>query len=242
MPPPAEIHTGAESEDAAVEAEDNEGAEEGLGRDGARVSSAAVGRPPACCSLCLEPWTCNDAHRICCIPCGHVYGRSCLVRWLQHCGNMSAKCPQSREQFELRHIIDLYAPGNLWDGCCRAQEIKERIIAQVSEATVAELAMEFQSKLDEAYSKNVAALLSNLTKIYQEQLDRDVGAMVKTFVSMKEQMKKMAGQNATPMDLIELVEQSYTQLPIPSHPPPDGTSEVVLNARDCLICRRNVSL
>ncbi|CAL4933380.1 unnamed protein product [Urochloa decumbens] len=239
MPPPAEIHTGADSDadDAAVETEDNEVAEEGLGRDGAKVSSAAAGRPPACCSLCMDPWTCYDAHRI-----WHVYGKSCLVRWLQHCGNTSAKCPQCREQFELKNIIDLYAPGDLLDGCCRMQEIKALVIAQVSEATVTKVAMELQSRLDEAYAKNITALLSNLTKTYQEQLDRDVGAMVKTFVSMKEQMKKMAEQNATPMDLIEFVEQSYAQLPIPSHPPPDGTSEVVLSARDCLICCRNVSL
>ena len=28
-----------------------------------------------------------------CIPCGHVYGRSCLERWLRRCGSRSAKVP-----------------------------------------------------------------------------------------------------------------------------------------------------
>ncbi|KAK1611525.1 hypothetical protein QYE76_035198 [Lolium multiflorum] len=76
--------------------------------------------PPApTCPICMEPWTCNGDHRICCIPCGHVYGRSCLVKWLHRCGDDTAKCPQCGEQFEDKLIINLYAPGNLWDGCCR---------------------------------------------------------------------------------------------------------------------------
>jgi hypothetical protein len=33
------------------------------------------------------PVTCS------CIPCGHVYGRSCLENWLSACGNTSAKVP-----------------------------------------------------------------------------------------------------------------------------------------------------
>ncbi|XP_051199322.1 uncharacterized protein [Lolium perenne] len=84
----------------------------------------AVTMPPPAptCPVCMEPWTCNGDHRICCIPCGHVYGRSCLVKWLHRCGDDTAKCPQCGEQFEDKLIINLYAPGNLWDGCCRLEE------------------------------------------------------------------------------------------------------------------------
>ncbi|WVZ55107.1 hypothetical protein U9M48_005813 [Paspalum notatum var. saurae] len=45
-----------------------------------------------------------------CIPCGHVYGRSCLERWLTQCGNRSAKCPQCDKRFKHKDIINLYAP------------------------------------------------------------------------------------------------------------------------------------
>ncbi|KAG0553211.1 hypothetical protein BDA96_01G575200 [Sorghum bicolor] len=90
------------------------------GNGGARVSAAAaaeggdVGGRPTCC-VCMEPWTDSGAHRICCIPCGHVYGRSCLESWLSRGGTTSAKCPQCAKRFALEHIINLYAPGNLWD-------------------------------------------------------------------------------------------------------------------------------
>ncbi|XP_044444556.1 E3 ubiquitin-protein ligase RFWD3-like [Triticum aestivum] len=72
------------------------------------------------CSVCMEPWTCEGLHRICCIPCGHVYGRSCLEKWLQE----NAKCPQCKLQFEDKLIINLYMPANFGDGCGTVQEVK----------------------------------------------------------------------------------------------------------------------
>jgi hypothetical protein len=32
-----------------------------------------------------------------------------------------SQCPQCGEQFDDKLIINLYAPGNLWDGCCRLE-------------------------------------------------------------------------------------------------------------------------
>ncbi|KQK24077.1 hypothetical protein BRADI_1g78014v3 [Brachypodium distachyon] len=77
--------------------------------------------PPPSCPICMDPWTCNSDHRICCIPCGQVYGRSCLETWLHRSGPHSAECPQCGAEFCRDVIINLYAPGNLRDGCCRIQ-------------------------------------------------------------------------------------------------------------------------
>ncbi|KAF7062730.1 hypothetical protein CFC21_069301, partial [Triticum aestivum] len=45
------------------------------------------------CSICMEPWTSTGEHHICCIACGHVYGWSCLIRWVKYqlCANESVK-------------------------------------------------------------------------------------------------------------------------------------------------------
>ncbi|KAJ1265137.1 hypothetical protein BS78_08G056400 [Paspalum vaginatum] len=74
-----------------------------------RVSEPEVASSPTC-PVCMEPWASQGAHRISCIPCGHVYGRSCLERWLTERGNPSAKCPQCDKMFEHKDIINLYAP------------------------------------------------------------------------------------------------------------------------------------
>ncbi|RLN16523.1 E3 ubiquitin-protein ligase RFWD3-like [Panicum miliaceum] len=82
----------------------------------ARVSSVAAAGGSAeranmpTCPVCMEPWTSQGPHGISCIPCGHVYGRSCLERWLTQRGNRSATCPQCGKRFKDKDIINLYAP------------------------------------------------------------------------------------------------------------------------------------
>ncbi|GJN09358.1 hypothetical protein PR202_ga27359 [Eleusine coracana subsp. coracana] len=74
---------GSESGSEEGEVDEGEGSD---GEDceppaGARVSELAPaaerGNIPTC-PVCMEAWTSEGAHRISCIPCGHVYGRSCL--------------------------------------------------------------------------------------------------------------------------------------------------------------------
>ncbi|KAM0926375.1 hypothetical protein ACQ4PT_003475 [Festuca glaucescens] len=102
-----------ESED---EEEEGESVAEGCGPSvPARVpggAAAAADRATNApnCPVCMEPWTSEGAHRISCIPCGHVYGRSCLERWLMQRGNISATCPQCARRFKHKDIINLYAP------------------------------------------------------------------------------------------------------------------------------------
>jgi hypothetical protein len=62
------------------------------------------------CTICLEPWSSSGPHRAACLACGHLFGQSCILKWLQQ----SAKCPQcnsrratpiSSSSWHHRHII-----------------------------------------------------------------------------------------------------------------------------------------
>ncbi|KAL5801801.1 hypothetical protein ACOSQ3_033433 [Xanthoceras sorbifolium] len=45
------------------------------------------------CIICMEQWGSEgDFHQLCCLPCGHLYGYSCISRWIQGYGT-SAWCP-----------------------------------------------------------------------------------------------------------------------------------------------------
>ncbi|KAI3751532.1 hypothetical protein L2E82_22620 [Cichorium intybus] len=35
------------------------------------------------CPICIEPWTLEGDHQICCLPCGHIYGLSCINKWIE---------------------------------------------------------------------------------------------------------------------------------------------------------------
>lgn len=101
---------------------------------------------------------------------------------------------------------------------------------------------EGRKKLNDELRSEVMDFGRKLKQLFQEQLDHDLAARAKAFESMKEQMKKMAEQNASPMDLIDFMEQSYTQLQIPSYDHQVVTincSSDVPSARDCLVCHRN---
>ncbi|XP_015898419.1 uncharacterized protein LOC107431904 isoform X3 [Ziziphus jujuba] len=61
------------------------------------------------CPICMEAWTSDGVHHICCLPCGHIYGMSCIKRWLQQRRN-SGKCPQCNRKCTLKDVRKLFAP------------------------------------------------------------------------------------------------------------------------------------
>ncbi|XP_043699819.1 E3 ubiquitin-protein ligase RFWD3 [Telopea speciosissima] len=61
------------------------------------------------CSICMEPWSAEGDHKLCCLPCGHLYGKSCVERWIIQCGRNNAKCPQCNKKYTLSAIRVLYA-------------------------------------------------------------------------------------------------------------------------------------
>ncbi|KAI3795844.1 hypothetical protein L1987_38504 [Smallanthus sonchifolius] len=62
------------------------------------------------CSICTEPWTSGGEHQICCLPCGHIYGLSCIKKWIRIGQRSSAgKCPQCNRRCTLKDVRVLYA-------------------------------------------------------------------------------------------------------------------------------------
>ncbi|GKE36253.1 zinc finger, RING/FYVE/PHD-type containing protein [Tanacetum coccineum] len=59
------------------------------------------------CSICFLPFSTQGNHRICCLPCGHLYGFSCIKKWLQT--SSGGKCPQCKTSCAYKDVIRLYA-------------------------------------------------------------------------------------------------------------------------------------
>lgn len=118
--------SGGEDGGNVGEGEEDEGEEEGVdgvdgggGGRGERGENSDSGKTYVVeldrslspnCPICFEMWSSDGPHRVSCIPCGHVYGRSCLERWLNQCGKNTGKCPQCNRKFKKKEIINLYAP------------------------------------------------------------------------------------------------------------------------------------
>ncbi|XP_065857790.1 uncharacterized protein [Euphorbia lathyris] len=61
------------------------------------------------CPICMDAWTNEGDHHICCLPCGHLYGLSCISKWLKQ-KRSSAKCPQCNRKCSLKDVRKLFAP------------------------------------------------------------------------------------------------------------------------------------
>ncbi|CAI9095788.1 OLC1v1031803C1 [Oldenlandia corymbosa var. corymbosa] len=57
------------------------------------------------CPICMDNWTTGGEHRPCCVPCGHIYGLSCIQTWL----NRRGSCPQCNRSYKTEDIRVLFA-------------------------------------------------------------------------------------------------------------------------------------
>ncbi|XXG46646.1 hypothetical protein AAC387_Pa02g1437 [Persea americana] len=62
------------------------------------------------CPICMDPWSSEGAHRTCCLPCGHVYGRSCIERWTRESRKTPGRCPQCKRKYKLTELRNIYPP------------------------------------------------------------------------------------------------------------------------------------
>ncbi|AQL06335.1 Transposon protein [Zea mays] len=110
--------SGSSEEGSDEEEEGSEGSGDGARSPGGSASkykaaeSEAEAEDPCLpsCPICMVVWTADGAHRVSCIPCGHVYGRHCLEMWLLQYGKKKAPCPQCGKRYTQNNIINLYVP------------------------------------------------------------------------------------------------------------------------------------
>jgi hypothetical protein len=93
---PAPAASGS-SEEGCGEADGGAGAVNSPATQKKRPRDANDGVVPedaANCSICYEAWSSEGAHRVASLKCGHLFGASCIAKWLKQ----SAKCPQCNQR------------------------------------------------------------------------------------------------------------------------------------------------
>uniref|UniRef100_H3CYJ2 RING-type E3 ubiquitin transferase n=1 Tax=Tetraodon nigroviridis TaxID=99883 RepID=H3CYJ2_TETNG len=81
------------------------------------LPTACAPAPPPCgeegegdsCTICFEAWTAAGEHRLSALRCGHLFGFTCIQRWLKAQG-AAGKCPQCNKKAKRSDIVLLYAP------------------------------------------------------------------------------------------------------------------------------------
>ncbi|XP_071423308.1 E3 ubiquitin-protein ligase RFWD3 isoform X1 [Pithys albifrons albifrons] len=58
------------------------------------------------CSICFDQWTNAGDHRLSALRCGHLFGYTCIEKWLK---GQAGKCPQCNKKAKRSDIVVLYA-------------------------------------------------------------------------------------------------------------------------------------
>lgn len=119
-----------------------------------------------CCPICFEEWTSSGNHRLASLRCGHLFGQSCIDKWLKGQGG---KCPQCNAKAKRQDIRVLYAKClKVVDTTERdraLQELeKEKEARKRSEMEAAQMRMQYQLTVADANK-----LRNEITKL-REQL------------------------------------------------------------------------
>eukprot|EP01080_Neovahlkampfia_damariscottae_P000297 gene297-6711_t len=102
------------------------------------------------CSICLEPWNCSGIHQICCLECGHLFGKNCIEKWL----NQKKNCPKCLQKAFKNQIRLLYHENISTINDEKVLETKrllqvERELRKESEKNYSKLKKEFTSIKEE---------------------------------------------------------------------------------------------
>ncbi|XP_077283525.1 uncharacterized protein LOC143909418 [Arctopsyche grandis] len=73
----------------------------------AKIDSDQTSNEVNTCLICFEPWTNSGEHRLASLSCGHLFGGSCINRWLTPRPNRY--CPFCKAQASLQDIRYIYA-------------------------------------------------------------------------------------------------------------------------------------
>ncbi|KAI5734234.1 hypothetical protein M8J77_004137 [Diaphorina citri] len=77
------------------------------------------------CNICYDSYTAVGPHRPVCLKCGHIFGFSCVERWLKvSCSNGNRRCPTCNKKASLKDIRYLY--------CCNLRAVDNTRVHQLT--------------------------------------------------------------------------------------------------------------
>lgn len=102
------------------------------------------------CPICFECWTNAGAHRLVCLKCGHLFGESCIDRWIKS----NPKCPQCNRPSKRTDIRRIYAKTiKVIDTAELDKALKdleaERMLRKKAEINTSEMKIQYQVLLED---------------------------------------------------------------------------------------------
>ncbi|CAG9790719.1 unnamed protein product [Diatraea saccharalis] len=94
------------------------------------------------CPICLDSWGNTGDHRLVALKCGHLFGSSCVERWLKAQSTKERACPTCKSKAHMRDIRHIYARRLVAADTSQITALQKQIDILQSEKTRTELELQ----------------------------------------------------------------------------------------------------
>lgn len=92
------------------------------------------------CPICMDYWSNSGEHRLCSLRCGHLFGHSCVLKWLQvACAGGSRRCPQCNKKAAVKDIRLIYASNVAVIDTVEIDLLKKQLLEMTAEKNRVEM-------------------------------------------------------------------------------------------------------
>lgn len=138
------------------------------------LSDEEEGTEETTCSICFESWSSNGTHRIVSLKCGHLFGKSCIERWIRSKersnSSKAAFCPQCNVPTKTADIRPIYCAKRL-SADVQCEECTKLQAALAQKSLELQQAKETEAKIQLSYQASLAEV-SRLQRAYELQVKK----------------------------------------------------------------------
>ncbi|XP_015598294.1 E3 ubiquitin-protein ligase RFWD3-like isoform X2 [Cephus cinctus] len=127
------------------------------------------------CPICMDVWSNGGEHRLCCLRCGHLFGHSCILRWLkQGCTSGTRRCPQCNRKAAIKDIRVLYAKKLSAVDTTELDNLKTDLNNVTAERNRLQMELSRFNLRQSLYDSQLKSLKSRIAELETQQTDLNI--------------------------------------------------------------------
>ncbi|KAH0535365.1 E3 ubiquitin-protein ligase RFWD3-like [Cotesia glomerata] len=124
------------------------------------------------CPICMDFWSNSGDHRLCSLRCGHLFGYSCVHRWLTvACTSGNRRCPQCNKKATQKDIRVIYATSVSVIDTVEIDMLKKQLLEVNAEKSRVELELSNSQLRIRSYQDQIGNLQKRIAELERQKSD-----------------------------------------------------------------------
>ncbi|XP_008549760.1 E3 ubiquitin-protein ligase RFWD3 [Microplitis demolitor] len=127
------------------------------------------------CPICMDYWSNSGDHRLCSLRCGHLFGYSCVHKWLTvACTSGNRRCPQCNKKATQKDIRVIYATSVSVIDTVEIDMLKKQLLEVNAEKNRIELELSNSQLRQRSYLDQIANLQKRIVELERQKSDMSI--------------------------------------------------------------------